>query len=147
MKLFNKQILHLLFSVCGLFMCAAMTIGCYTTKAMAAGFNCTNKLTKVEKVICRSSRLSLLDDELNASYKLARNTSKHKGSLIAWQGNWIKYRNQCPDDICLYWSYLSALNHIRAYSDIYEDDSSSGPSSQEQAEAARKVRGSEPLSG
>ncbi len=103
-------------------MCAAMTIGCYTTKAMAAGFNCTNKLTKVEKVICRSSRLSLLDDELNASYKLARNTSKHKGSLIAWQGNWIKYRNQCPDDICLYWSYLSALNHIRAYSDIYEDD-------------------------
>lgn len=109
-------------TACGFYICMTLILHLCTNEAVAAGFDCTKKLTRVEKLICSNARLSSLDEELNKSYRLALKTSSHKKSLIRWNRNWLKTRNQCKDNICIYWSYLSELGHIQALSDIDKDN-------------------------
>jgi len=74
--------------------------------ASAAGFDCTKASTKVEKLICADSDLSILDSALSGYYWLALLTNK---KLKSTQKDWLKERNKCLDKACLQNSYSERI--------------------------------------
>lgn len=94
--------------------------GCFLTtcaiifEANAASYDCSKKLTAIEKMICSDSQLSKLDSELAIVYNKARIGSPNGDALKAGQVHWIKaVRNNCRDIECLRNAYGSRLEEIR----------------------------------
>lgn len=77
----------------------------------AASFDCNKASSEVEKMICRDSELSALDDSLAKAYKSARAIAGETGiaTLKSEQLNWLKSRNSCTDIDCLKTSISSRI--------------------------------------
>ena len=87
-----KRLVHL---VC--FMACAVPI----TPIKAASFDCAKASTNVEKIICATKDLQILDEKLAETYKQALETSADKSSLIHAQVAWLKDRNACTTAPCI----------------------------------------------
>lgn len=71
--------------------------------AHAASFDCAKARSPMEKLICADSRLSSLDEQLNAAYREAIARTDAKSLLATWQRGWLKSYDvtQCKDAQCL----------------------------------------------
>lgn len=91
------------------FVVASLDCLLLTLSAQAASFNCAKTQTKVEKFICADSKLSKLDEELNAAYKTALHDEKLADFVRQKQKQWIKARNDCSDAVCVKHSYENRM--------------------------------------
>jgi uncharacterized protein len=86
--------------------------------ALAAGFDCLKAATKVEKLICRSTSLSQLDDDLSASYRSARKGPVDSEPVSIDQARWLKnVRSKCKDEACLERAYKDRILVLRQWHD------------------------------
>jgi len=71
--------------------------------AMAASFDCAKARYPMEKLICSDSKLSTMDEHLNAAFKDAVLRSNAKPLMTKWQRDWLKSYDvtQCKDAKCL----------------------------------------------
>lgn len=81
----------------------------------AAGFDCAQELSPVEKRICGDSNLSALDDSLTQLYHntLTVVAKPEQGKIRTAQQSWLKERNRCSGQQCLAEAYakrIEALN-------------------------------------
>jgi uncharacterized protein len=85
---------------------------CLPGNVQAASFDCAKASTKVEKIICDNPEISMLDDELSASYKTALQDDKQADSIKHAQKQWMKERNGCADADCVQRAYEARLQGI-----------------------------------
>ncbi|MDD2914991.1 MAG: hypothetical protein PHP70_06695 [Gallionella sp.] len=100
------------------------------TTAHAASFYCGKASTKIEKLICSSPKLSVLDEELTKSYQYALQNSRlgKNEPMVTAQKRWLKLiRNKCSDETCLnevYSSRIKEINEIYPFFGVYQGFSS-----------------------
>ncbi|MEK6791212.1 MAG: lysozyme inhibitor LprI family protein, partial [Deltaproteobacteria bacterium] len=111
----------------------------------AASFDCGKAQTKVEKLVCDTSAISKLDDEISKLYQETINkaSEEQKQLLIAEQKHWLKHtRNVCGDETCLklaYWSRQAWLaTFFEPKSPLYKHEA-------DKAEAIKQVLATAPL--
>jgi uncharacterized protein len=82
--------------------------------AQAASFDCSKAATATEKLICKSARVSVLDEHLGRYYAVARAELGRGGAcLVPAQRDWLrKVRNACKDSACLERVYLQRLAEL-----------------------------------
>lgn len=81
----------------------------------AASFDCALNLNKVERMICDSSEVSLLDEQLSVIYNEVKNSLDDKAWLVKQQRAWIKItRNRCPNAKCLARIYRARMDELKA---------------------------------
>ncbi|MHB0667894.1 lysozyme inhibitor LprI family protein, partial [Roseomonas mucosa] len=86
-------------------------------KAKAASFDCAKAGSAVERMICRDSGLSSLDEEMAAAFRAAGGGGVPE--LRAGQREWLAERNRCRTESCLRTAYeqrvatLSAIPEAR----------------------------------
>jgi uncharacterized protein len=74
--------------------------------AQAASFDCAKASTKIEKIICGSSNVSSVDEDVELAYLRALERTEDRQKLMQDQRNWLKnVRNACPDADCLFKAY------------------------------------------
>lgn len=80
----------------------------------AAGFDCRQIRTVAEKIICENARLSALDEELNALYRVVRHADDvDQGALKTAQLEWLKLRDRCEDEECLARTYGARIRDLK----------------------------------
>ncbi len=78
----------------------------------AASFNCTNHLTRVERVICDDPEISFMDEALSLIYvKLAADQSEIKRNQVQW----IRERDRCTNASCVGDAYRRQLATLAKY--------------------------------
>lgn len=91
-------------------------------RAPYAGFDCSTATTDVEKIICGSPTLSILDWQLNKAYDAALR-GPNAALVRKQQREWIKIRSSCTTEECLISTYRTRLNKLdpafRPYSHGY----------------------------
>ncbi len=93
----------------------------------AASFNCAKAASKVEKMICSDSNLSRLDEEMATVYKKVLQMPSNQPDMWSdiakdQQRNWLKYRNECQNIICLKKVYKAKLIAYKGF--IADEDPS-----------------------
>ena len=79
----------------------------------AAGFDCRKASTLVEQLICRDKKLSVLDDQMAATFKSSKTVSDDPERLRFEQRQWIEnIRDTCTNLDCLYNAYDSRLTEL-----------------------------------
>lgn len=105
---------------------AVLLLTCLTTfclltcpPAGAAGFDCQQAGTSVERQICGDEDLSALDGQLNEIYQALRESANavQRRALTSEQRQWLRSRNQCSDLACLQASYDARLNELDPLTD------------------------------
>jgi len=71
--------------------------------AQAASFDCDKARSAREKMICADSKLSALDERLNAAYIAAIERTGNKGLVRQWQRDWLRSNNliACKTAACV----------------------------------------------
>lgn len=82
------------------------------TLAHAASFDCAKAGTKVEHIICDTSEISRLDDELAVSYQAVLEEKTQARTVMQMQKQWLKRRNACADAICVKNAYQARLKSL-----------------------------------
>jgi uncharacterized protein YecT (DUF1311 family) len=78
--------------------------------ALGASFDCDKATTGVEKRICASARLSMLDQALADAYRLGLRDAKDEAAFRQDQRRWLaNVRDRCQDDNCLARAYEDRL--------------------------------------
>ncbi|KTD19606.1 Uncharacterized protein conserved in bacteria, putative lipoprotein [Legionella lansingensis] len=97
----------------------------------AASFECKKNQTPVEKLICNSSKLGILDSYMSLLYhQLSDTTSPDtKKNLLDSQKKWLTERNNCQTASCLVQAYekrISDLMTIPLHSSLLKDQKLEG---------------------
>jgi len=85
----------------------------FMPSAQAATFDCDKASSFAEKVVCSDSRITAMDDELGALYKLALASSPQKDALKADQKAWLASRDQCQDSNCIMKAYSDRIAALK----------------------------------
>lgn len=98
-----------------------ISLGCMVVFApvKAASFDCAKAASKIEKLVCGTPVVSMLDDDLRHVYLEVMNKAndEQKQSLMTEQKHWLKYtRNLCTDKSCLKQAYLSRFEELEIFS-------------------------------
>jgi uncharacterized protein len=81
----------------------------------AASVDCMRPANLSETLACRTdTRLSQLDDQLNAAYATARAQSGNAAQLASEQDAWLARRNQCVTHACVLDTYVARLGELGA---------------------------------
>ena len=93
--------------------CFAVFILAFTASPMlyAASFDCSRAASRVELLICQNPKLSALDMDLAATFKVA---SKFEG-VREGQAAWLKERDLCQSADCLIDAYEGRIDALKAY--------------------------------
>lgn len=87
---------------------------------LAAGFNCGNALTSVEKIICEDKRLSALDSSLADLYGRLKEKSS---DLVREQKIWLREkRNVCQTISCLMAVYEERIVALKKFNACPADE-------------------------
>jgi len=81
--------------------------------AKAASFDCAKATTTVEKVICGDVKLSKLDEELDAAYKMALQDHTRAEATKISQRQWLRERNLCLTAVCLQAIYKDRKSNLQ----------------------------------
>lgn len=91
--------------------CAALA----SSTAIAASLDCSKAVSTVEKIICTTSDISRLDDELSAAYMAAQARSPDRVALGREQHLWLAQRDACgADQTCIRAAYEARLRVLGA---------------------------------
>ncbi|BDU22185.1 lysozyme inhibitor LprI family protein [Dyella sp. GSA-30] len=80
--------------------------------ACAASFDCNKAKSDIEKLVCKDTETSALDDKLQQAYKTAQAATDAAGkkTLMDEQRHWIAYtRDLCADESCLQQAYTARI--------------------------------------
>lgn len=80
--------------------------------AFAASFDCSKAKSEIEKLICKDTETSVLDEKLQQAYKAAQAATDASGkkALTDEQRHWITYtRDLCADEACLQQAYTARI--------------------------------------
>lgn len=89
--------------------------------SQAASFDCKKASNTVERNICSSSELTMLDVELSKEYKKAFASASNKEDIKQAQRKWITTtRNSCVDDACIQTAYIARLKQVISLSSNQE---------------------------
>jgi uncharacterized protein len=99
--------------VCGF--AAALVIS--VSGAHAASFDCKEAATLVEKLICKSVTLEMLDLQLKGAFEGAQDRSNKPEVVKVAQVAWLKTRDACRDEGCLERTYRKRIDALTAISD------------------------------
>lgn len=78
--------------------------------AGAASFDCAKARTPMEKMICSTPELSLLDEALNDTYSALIHNHPAKPALVQWQRDWLRDKaRSCGTPQCLIDAYHERL--------------------------------------
>lgn len=80
--------------------------------AQAASFDCTQARTKVERLICDTSELSTLDQEMATRYAELSRGKERVEAIRTSQRQWLKVRGNCQDEACIRLAYTSRLHEL-----------------------------------
>jgi len=86
--------------------------------AQAQSFNCRYARTPDEVAICRSDRLSRLDEVMARLYFRLRNSlgGSERAALETEQAEWLQSRRECgADGACIADAYRRRIRELRAY--------------------------------
>ena len=81
--------------------------------AQGASFDCMKAQSKVEHLICNTSELSTLDDDLAASYKTATHDKSQAEAIKLAQKQWLRVRGNCADIACIKTVYLDRISELK----------------------------------
>jgi uncharacterized protein len=98
---------------CALF--AALAFG--AADARAASFDCKKAATPVERLICDSVVLEMLDLQLKGAFDGALERSNGPDKVRAEQARWLIRRDACRDATCLEAAYRERIDVLMAVSD------------------------------
>src|SRR3954468_16763131 len=84
---------------------------------IAAGFDCTQASSRVERMICADPELSFLDDALARYYQdvlsdESDSAASNKASLQREQRRWLARRDKCRDAVCIKVAYEARVEEI-----------------------------------
>lgn len=85
--------------------------------ALAASFDCKTASTPVEKLICDSVTLEMLDLQLKGAFDGALDRSNRPDTVRAEQARWLRERDACRDEACLELAYRSRIEVLMSISD------------------------------
>lgn len=85
--------------------------------AQAASFDCKKASTPVEKLICDSIDLEMLDSQMNGAFQGAQERSNNPPQVKASQVAWLRARDSCRDKACLEASYRKRIATLMAVSE------------------------------
>jgi uncharacterized protein len=97
--------------------CSVVALMVPCSSARAASFECEKARAHVEKLVCATEYVSVLDSRLGRAYALAIHDAypKQKPGLISDQKAWIEStRDRCNDVECLTNAYMSRLRVLTA---------------------------------
>lgn len=77
--------------------------------AQAASFDCAKAQSFIEQMICNNSKLSKLDEDLSANYKIALQDKSNAKALKKEQLAWLNEVNACPDAECVSSNYAGRI--------------------------------------
>jgi len=89
--------------------------GLIFSSSQAASFDCAKAGTNIEKLICSTSELSSLDEELGDSYRAILDIygGEERSKTVSEQRRWLKHiRNKCGTDNCLVKVYVARIKEI-----------------------------------
>lgn len=78
----------------------------FAGEGIAAGFDCQNAKTKVERMICSDPEISALDESLTSVYQ---SSSRERQDQL----NWLAQRNTCQQVSCLKNGYLARIAELK----------------------------------
>jgi uncharacterized protein len=85
--------------------------------SLGASFDCSRKVSSVERVICSNEELSKLDDMLAAAYKTVRARSPNDTQLAREQRQWLTRRDACGNNLdCLRAAYKERVKDLETQS-------------------------------
>ncbi|MGA0605461.1 lysozyme inhibitor LprI family protein [Phenylobacterium sp. VNQ135] len=87
------------------------------TDARAASFDCKKAATPVEKLICGSITLEMLDLQLKGAFDGALDRSNKPDAVRAEQARWLRGRDICRDEACLEAAYRERIEALMSISD------------------------------
>ena len=82
--------------------------------AAAASFDCSQRLTPIESLICSDTEFSKLDDALAEVFRTAREKASNTAQVVREQRNWIAERNKCTERECVRILYRARLSELAA---------------------------------
>lgn len=84
---------------------------------VSPSFDCIKASNRVERMICSSSRLSILDLAMANAYRDVMAEQRTRENKMAWkdaQNQWrTKVRDQCVDEDSLTFTYMQRLDHLK----------------------------------
>lgn len=94
-----------------------------TTQTYAAGFNCANSSTAIEKQICDNTTLSNMDTQNNVLFQAYKNTFDDGELAVIEQRHWLRMvRNVCEDITCLENVYMERNAYLQEQITSAPDD-------------------------
>ena len=79
----------------------------------AASFDCSKASSQVERTICSSPQLSLLDNDLASAFKMAISSNANPDQVRISEGVWLKEkRNRCRTEACLVDAYKDRIEAL-----------------------------------
>jgi uncharacterized protein len=129
----------------------AVFLFAFATPAFSAGFDCSKAFSEVEILICNSTELNHMDDELNVLYQSAK-LHAEKTALLKLLREWLVKRNTCQDQTCLLRAYkrflpifeskvgLSAVESTRITMPIKAEEESEAPNAVQQSTNESDIR-------
>ena len=113
----KETMMKILLILSFLVMCVA------TTQTYAAGFNCANSSTAIEKQICDNTMLSDMDSQNNVLFQAYKNTFADGELAVTEQRHWLKtVRNICEDITCLESAYMERNSYLQQQITSASDD-------------------------
>lgn len=109
---------------------ALIAVAAVPAYALAAGFDCHQATTKVEKLVCSDNALSDLDSKLDSLYrqKLLSAAPAERSALVKTQKVWLaSVRNACGDVSCLHDAYEARLQSLEPTPSAMGASSASSP--------------------
>lgn len=113
----KETMMKILLILSFLVMCVA------TMQTYAAGFNCANSSTAIEKQICDNTMLSDMDTQNNVLFQSYKNTFADGELAVTEQRHWLKtVRNVCEDITCLENAYMERNTYLQQQITSASDD-------------------------
>lgn len=88
----------------------------YFPIAYSASFDCSKAAHRVEKLICETQELSILDVQMARAYQKALVTDGQKKKLRDSQRAWLRLRNACSQQACLKSLYQQRIHELNLIS-------------------------------
>lgn len=113
--MFSTQIGRRAVAVLACTLLAALAFG--AADARAASFDCKKAAAPVEKLICGSVVLEMLDLQLKSAFEGALDRSNTPDAVRADQARWLRERDACRDADCVEAAYRERVEVLMSVSD------------------------------
>ena len=81
---------------------------------LAASFKCELAKTSVEKAICASDNISVLDENMASLYTSLIKIYVDSKAIKSWQKIWLNERNSCKNSKCLEETYRERISLLKS---------------------------------